>query len=218
MRALAQKIYSEAEYWAFEETSPVKHEYWNGELFAMSGGTEKHALASGNTYAAIHRQLRGKACRVYGSDLRVKVERSRRSFNTYPAISIACPPLRFEEKESGIKDTLLNPHVLIEVLSPSTEKFDRTTKFDEYKLIESLSDYILIEQDQLRVEHYHRAEGNLWTVQSYTQSSDAFTLPGLDITLALNEIYEGVETSEPLSLLPSDAPISDALGHENQNP
>ena len=168
----------------------------------MAGGTEGHSAVSLNVSSSIHRQLRGKPCRVYNSDLRIKVERSRRKFNTYPDISIACPPLRFEPKRSGIKDTLLNPRVLIEVLSPSTEKHDRTTKFDEFKLIESLTDYILIEQNQIRVEHYHRTENDLWTVQVYTQRSDVFALPELEMTLALDEIYEGVEISEILRLLP----------------
>jgi Uma2 family endonuclease len=131
-----------------------------------------------------------------GSDVRVKVEKSRRRFNTYPDISIACPPFRFEEKRSGVKDTLLNPRVLVEVLSPSTEKFDRTEKFDEYKLIESLTDYLLIEQERVRVEHYRRTENNLWTVESYTLRADTFALPGLEITLSLDEIYEGVDVSE----------------------
>ena len=202
MQALAHKFYSEEEYWALEETSPIKHEYYDGEIFAMAGGTEGHSAVSLNVSSSIHRQLRGKPCRVYNSDLNIKVERSRKKFNTYPDISIACPPLRFAEKCSGIKDTLLNPRVLIEVLSPSTEKHDRTTKFDEFKLIESLTDYILIEQDQIRVEHYHRAENDLWTIQIYTERNDVFALPELEITLALEEIYEDVEISESLRLLP----------------
>ena len=205
MQAVARKFYSEEEYWAFEETSPVKHEYYDGEIFAMAGGTEGHSLISGNVYAGIHRQMRGKPCRVYNSDLRIKVERSRRKFNTYPDISIACPPLRFEPKRSGIKDTLLNPRVLIEVLSPSTEKHDRTTKFDEFKLIESLTDYILIEQNQIRVEHYHRTQNDLWTVQVYAERSDVFALSELKLTLVLEEIYEGIEIAENLRLLPDRA-------------
>src|SRR6185436_10959173 len=138
MQATARKVYTEEEYWALEETSPVKHEYWDGEIWAMSGGTDAHSSLSVRVVSLCDAQLRGKPCRVYNSDLRVKVEKSRKRFNTYPDASIACPPIRFEEKRSGVKDTLLNPCVLIEVLSPSTEKFDREDKFDEFKLIDSL--------------------------------------------------------------------------------
>ncbi len=204
MQALAQKFYSEEEYWAFEEHSSIKHEYWDGEIVAMSGGTATHSLMAMRIGASLTNQLRGKPCRAFGSDLRVKVQKSRKNFNTYPDISIACPPFEFEEKRSGVKDTLLNPRVLIEVLSPSTEKFDRADKFDQYKLIESLTDYILVAQDRVRIEHYHRGEGQLWTVQSFNQRADSFALPELEILLSLEEIYEGLDVPEGLILLPDD--------------
>ena len=208
MQAIARKLYTEEEYWALEEAAPFKNEFWDGEIVAMSGGTFNHGRIAASVIRRLGNKLAGKPCVVVGSDVRVKVEKSRNRFNTYPDVSIACPPFRFEEKRSGIKDTLLNPRVLIEVLSPSTEKFDRTAKFDEYKLIESLTDYLLIEQEQIRVEHYHRAENGLWTVQSYTAPDDSFALIELEITLSLAEIYEGVEVSEALRLLP-EAPDED---------
>jgi Uma2 family endonuclease len=201
MQAVTRKLYTEEEYWALEETAPIKHEYWNGEIFAMSGGTANHSLITVRISAAFTTQLRGKACRAFGSDLRVKICRSSKRFNTYPDISIACPPLHFEEKRSGVKDTLLNPRVIVEVLSPSTEKHDRTTKFDEYKLIESLTDYILVEQERIRVEHYHRTENGKWMVESYINREDSFSLPGLEIMLSLAEIYEEIDLSADLRLV-----------------
>lgn len=201
MQAVARKFYSEEEYWALEETSQVKHEYWDGELWAMSGGTASHSRLSVRIASLCDSQLRGKPCLVYGSDLRVKVAKSRKNFNTYPDVSIACPPFEWEKKRSGVQDTLLNPRVLVEVLSPSTAEYDRTSKFDEYKLIESLTDYILIWQDRVRVEHFHR-ENARWTIDSYTLRSAAFTLPDLEISLALADIYEGLDVPEVLHLLP----------------
>ena len=136
---------------------------------------------------------------VVGSDVRVKVQKSKKRFNTYPDASIVCPPFEFEKRRSGVKDTLLNPRVLFEVISPSTGEFDQNEKFDQYKLIESLTDYILIWPERVRVRHYHRSDGG-WIEKSYTQRTDSFSLPELELTLSLNEIYEGLEISETLLL------------------
>ena len=201
MQATARKLYSEEEYWTLEETSPVKHEFWDGEIWAMAGGTFNHARVAANVLGAVQQQLHGKPCVVVGSDLRVKVARSRKRFNTYPDVSIACPPFQFEKRRSNVKDTLLNPRVLIEVLSPSTADYDRTSKFDEYKLIDSLTDYIVVWQDRVRVEHYHRANGQ-WFIESYTRREDTLSLPDLEITLALEDIYAGLDVPEVLRLLP----------------
>jgi Uma2 family endonuclease len=199
MQALARKIYSEEEYWAIEETSPVKHEYWDGELYAMAGGTFNHAEISGNVLTALRQRLKGKPCRALGSDLRIKVDKSAKRFNTYPDISIACPPFEWEKRRSGVKDTLLNPRVLIEVLSRSTGEYDRTAKFDEYKLLDSLTDYVLIWQDRVRIEHFHRENGN-WILKSYAHRDDILALPEWAISLPLAEIYEGVDVPEVLQL------------------
>ena len=201
MQAVARKLYSEEEYWTLEETSPVKHEFWDGEIWAMSGGTFNHARVAANVTRAWGNQLQGKPCVVVGSDLRVKVAKSRHRFNTYPDVSIVCPPFQFEKRRSNVKDTLLNPRVLVEVLSPSTAEYDRTSKFDEYKLIESLTDYILIWQDRVRVEHYHR-KNDQWFIEGYTRREDTLALPELEITLALEDIYEGLDVPEVLRLLP----------------
>lgn len=201
MQEVGRNFHTEEEYWKLEETSPVKHEFWRGKLFAMAGGTINHASAAANLIGAVGRQLAGKPCRVVGSDMRVKVEKSTNNFNTYPDAAIACPPLEFEKKRSGVKDTLLNPRVLFEVLSPSTMEYDRTGKFDEYKLIDSLTDYVVIWQDRVRIEHFHRQDGH-WFIESHINRADAFELPGLEVTLSLAEIYDGIEVPDRLQLLP----------------
>ncbi|HEY0073933.1 MAG TPA: Uma2 family endonuclease [Abditibacteriaceae bacterium] len=201
MQAPALKFVSEEEYWTLEETSPVRHEYWDGQLWAMAGGTANHSALTVRIAGLCDAKLRGKSCRVFGSDLRVKVAKSNKQFNTYPDVSIACPPFEWEKKRSNVKDTLLNPRVLFEVLSPSTSDYDRTLKFDQYKLIESLSDYVIIWQDRVRIEHFHR-ENERWMQQSFTRRTDTFELPDLEVTLSLEEIYEGVDVPEDLRLIP----------------
>lgn len=195
MQAVARKLYTEEEYWALEETAPFKNEFWAGEIVPMSGGTFSHAEIIANVVCHIGNQLKSKPCVVLGSNMRIKIAKSKKRFNTYPDISIACPPFEFEKRRSNVKDTLLNPRVLVEVLSPSTAEFDQNEKFDEYKLIESLTDYILIWQDRVRVKHYHKTNG-AWVEQSYNQRSDSFTLAEPEITFSLEEIYESLDIPE----------------------
>ena len=128
-QALAKQEYiTEAEYWAQEVDSPVKHEYYDGCIYAMAGGSYEHALLAANALLALGTRLRGKRCRVIGSDLHVKVEAI--GLQTYPDVTVFCAPARFDPNH---KDTLLNPTVLIEVLSPSTRNYDKGEKFDNYR-------------------------------------------------------------------------------------
>jgi Uma2 family endonuclease len=194
---------SEAEYWAGEEVSPTKHEYLGGRVYAMAGGSYNHTTICTNLAAATKNALRGRSCKARGSEQRVKVEAT--GLNTYPDAVIFCPPARFE----GSNDhTLLTPKVIFEVLSDSTERYDRGDKFRAYAEIETLTDYVLIDQNRITVEHFRRTPDG-WLLNSYLRLSDALPLVDLEIELSLDAIYDELDLPEaaPITL---NAPIEAA--------
>lgn len=146
---------TEEEYLAFERQSDIKHEYLNGEIFAMSDASRKHNLICVSTSNALFDLLINAPCEIYQSDMRVKVRTGR--LYTYPDMVVACG-----EPEFTKEGTLLNPVVITEVLSPSTEIYDRGKKFQYYQEIESLREYILVSQDEPHIEHFHRQDNNAW--------------------------------------------------------
>lgn len=174
------------EYIAFEETSEVRHEFFDGEIFAMSGGSPEHAFIKENLSVFIGGQLRGKPCRSASSDLRVRVEET--GFHTYPDVLIVCGEPRYAEDD---RHSLLNPVVIFEVLSPSTEKHDRTFKLDHYRKIPSLKQYVLVAQDQMRVESYTPNEAG-WSLQSFTEPDQMLRVVVGEITVPLSEIYDRI--------------------------
>jgi Uma2 family endonuclease len=188
MTAHAKYSITEDEYDALEATSAVKHEYFAGKIYAMTGGTEPHNLIAGNVLAAFHSQLRKRPCRVYASDQRIKVLAT--GLQTYPDITIVCGQPQFIGKS---RVTIVNPTVIIEVLSPSTELYDRGMKFHNYRTIETLTDYVLIAQDSYRVEHYSRQESGIWEFRDAVDLDAAITLSSIECTLALADVYEKVE-------------------------
>lgn len=183
-----KRLLPEAAYLDQERDSLVKHEYYNGEIFAMSGGTEAHSLIAGNAHAALHSQLRRRACRVYQSDMRIKVQQT--GLNTYPDVTIVCGQPQFTDE---IRDTLVNPTLIIEVLSPSTERYDRGMKFQNYRTIDALQDYILIAQDHQHIEHYSRQETGQWLLNEVSGSEATLDIPSLQCQLPLEDVYEKVE-------------------------
>lgn len=189
MSALPQSIPSMSveEYLAFERASEIKHEYFDGEIYAMTGASEAHNLINLNVATALKNQLRGRPCKIYASDMRVKMARSR--IYTYPDISIVCGEARFADGEF---DTLINPTLIIEVLSPSTERHDRGAKFRAYRELDSLQEYLLIEQDAPRIERYLRQESGLWLFSEAKDLSETMELPSIGCTLALVDVYEQV--------------------------
>lgn len=189
--ALAKLYISEEEYAHGEELSEIKHEWFNGEVFAMAGGTPTHALLCYNAGGALKAALKGKSCRGAGSEQRVRIEAS--GLFTYPDALVVCPPERYDERDPN---SLLNPTVLIEVLSPSTERYDRTDKFDSFKFIASLREYVLISSDRVRVEQFSRTDDGAWTVQIYTLRSEVVNLAAVEIALPLDELYERAELPE----------------------
>jgi Uma2 family endonuclease len=194
MQALAERIITEEEYWALEADSATKHEYFDGCIFAMAGAGPEHNALAANAITSLTNQLRGTLCRAVGSDQRVKVGIT--GLNTYPDVVVYCRPWRFDPRE---KNTLLNPVVLIEVLSDSTAEYDRTIKFDHYKQIESLRDYILIAPDRVRVEHFHCTTSGDWLHRAATSREASLALDSIHCALSLSELYENIE-------LPAESP------------
>lgn len=171
------------EYLQRERKSETKHEYYNGEVFAMSGGSPSHNQICVNVSGELRQRLRERDCIVYSSDQRVKV--SRTGLYTYPDVTVVCGEAKFDEDGN---DTLLNPKVLIEVLSPSTADYDRGGKFKHYRSLPSLEEYVTISQDRPLVEHFVR-DGERWVLTEIDSSGDSLILKSLECELPLTEIY-----------------------------
>jgi len=178
---------TEAEYLEFERASEYKHEYIAGEVFAMTGASEAHNLITSNVIFALRSQMRGRPCKVYPGDMRVQIRPS--GLYTYPDISVVCGESILADDQH--LDTLTNPMLIIEVLSPSTELYDRGRKFQYYRQIESLREYVLIAQDAPRIERFVR-QGDVWQFSDAVGLDASLELPSIGCTLALGDIYEQV--------------------------
>ena len=177
--------YSVAEYMALEENSTVRHEFFEGEIFAMAGGTLLHNLLVLNSAFALRTGLRGsgKKCRVVAENVQLAVEKGHH-YN-YPDVMVICAPTDLEAER-----TVAAPVVIIEVLSKSTENRDRSWKFTQYKQLASLKHYILVSQKTCLVEWYRWEEGGNWVHTPFALFSDEFSIPELNITLRVGDIYE----------------------------
>jgi Uma2 family endonuclease len=173
------------EYLAFERASSDRHEFHDGELFPVEGATYEHSQITVNLGAFLHGALRHRPCRVMGQDMRVRIPGKDR--DKYPDLSIACPP----EFEDAHRDTLLNPTILIEVLSPSTQDYDRGGKFEDYATIPSVKEYVLVAQDRIFVEHRTRQEDGAWLLRHLRQE-DVLRLASIGVEIPLAEIYLNV--------------------------
>jgi Uma2 family endonuclease len=187
MSAPGPDFITAAEYLDVERKAEIKSEYIAGRMYAMSGASRRHSLIVGNINGEIHVQLRGRNCEAHIADMRVKV--SPTGLYTYPDVAIVCGEARFEDSHV---DTLLNPTVVIEVLSPSTEAYDRGEKFAQYRRIDTLREYVLVAQEQMRVEHYRR-EGAEWILTEISNPNGTLNLPSIDCHVAVSAIYEKVE-------------------------
>jgi Uma2 family endonuclease len=175
------------DYLAWERQQETRHEYLEGQIFAMTGASRAHNMLCANILASLHGQLRGKPCEIYVNDMRVKV--SETGMYTYPDLVAACGEPRFEDQAV---DTLLNPVLIIEVLSDSTERYDRGAKFTHYRSVVSLKEYLLVSQNEPRVEHYVRQPGNHWLLTEYQEMQDRIDLNSLASCLSLAEVYERI--------------------------
>ncbi len=192
MSQLAEQFITAVDYLALERTAEIKSEYLNGRIYAMSGASEEHNTIVFNLARRIGNQLDKKPCRGYVNDMRVKV--SPTGLYTYPDVVVVCGEPRFEDAQV---DTLLNPTVIIEVLSDSTAAYDRGEKFAHYRALQSLSDYLLVAQDQPRIEHYQRQPDGRW-LYSATDGLDAqVEISTIGCALSLAEVYERVVFAKP---------------------
>jgi Uma2 family endonuclease len=179
---------SPAEYLAFERKAETRSEYYRGEIFAMAGASKEHNLVNFNLAGEIHAALKGQSCQGFANELRVKVDRT--GLYTYPDVIIVCEEPQFEDEEL---DTLLNPQVIIEVLSDSTEAYDRGKKFSHYRQLTSLKEYVLVSQHEPLVERYSRDIDGNWKIEDIRGLEAELTLDSVPVTVKLAEIYARVE-------------------------
>lgn len=184
--AYGQKIFTIAEYLTMEAEAIEKSEYYQGEIFATSGALMPHNIIAGNTLSFLHQKLKGKICRPFNSDMRVHIKKN--TLFTYPDISVVCgKPETLDDDNFN----LLNPVILIEVLSKSTKNYDRGDKFKLYRDIPTLKEYILVSSEAVGVEAFRINEQNHWELEEYTTAEAALQIPILQLSIHLGEIYEG---------------------------
>ena len=176
---------SEADYLEYEKSAEIKHEYVDGQMYAMSGASKNHNLLAGNMHTALNIHLRGKPCRPYISDMQVRIANGSKYY--YPDVLVNCSKL------SGNSHYTESPSIVVEVLSKSTRRSDETTKRMAYMQIDTLEEYVLIEQDIGKIAIMRRS-GN-WITENY-YLGDTFTLNSIGLTVAVEDIYEGIENDE----------------------
>jgi len=192
MQPQAIPYLTEEEYLEFERNSEIKHEYFDGEIFAMSGASETHNLIIVNVLGELRSQFKKRPCWVYPSDMRLKIETTK--LYTYPDVMIVCGERKFDDDH---KDMLLNPDVIIEVLSDSTENYDRGKKFEHYRKIGSLKEYVLISQNTRKIERFLKTEHLRWISDETDEEHTEIILESVGCALNLDEVYDKVFTIEP---------------------
>lgn len=175
--------YTAAEYLALEAQSEVRHEFFEGEIFVMAGESIAHNLLALNISFALRQSLRGRGCRVLVEGVQLAVQENRHY--TYPDVMVSCDPE--DQRETRM---LRHPVLLVEVLSPSTAAYDRALKFKKYKELPSLQHYLLISQHYWLVEWFRRGDNNEWSYTALTETTDILTIPALNLTLTLEQVYE----------------------------
>jgi len=190
------KLYKSEEYLELERDSEIRHEYLDGEIFEMAGGNKRHNGISANLVRLLGNQLLEQDCIVYGSDMRVRITSTGKY--TYPDVVAVCGEEIFEDET---EDTLLNPMLIVEVLSKSTEAYDRGVKFEYYQTIESFREYVLVKQEPFRVEQFVRKEKNVWTYFEFRQPVDVVKLNSIDCELVLQDIYHKIQQKFPKEVI-----------------
>jgi Uma2 family endonuclease len=180
------------EYLARERASEQKHEYLRGAVFAMASASPKHNLVSGNLIGALGERLRARRCAVMPSDQHVYIEAT--GLGTYPDVTVLCDQAK---NHPDFPQSLVNPSILVEVLSPSTEAYDRGAKFDHYAKIASLKEYVLVATDRIAVDHYLREGDGTWRLTTSRGMDASMRLPSVDATIPLAEIYENIDLVAP---------------------
>lgn len=193
MSSQPERKYTLEEYFELERTSNERYEYWNGEVFRMSGASDSHVLIETNLITFFNNHLRARGCRVFSANMRIKVP-SLPPYR-YSDISALCGKAIFERV--GGLDTLTNPSLIIEILSDSTEAYDRGDKFTHYKSIPSFKEYLLIAQHRPHVTHYSRQIDNSWSYNEVNELAATLFLASLEVVVEMEEIYEGVVFPPP---------------------
>ncbi|WP_281326278.1 Uma2 family endonuclease [Polyangium sp. 6x1] len=175
-----------AEYVAYDEASETKHEFLDGEIYAMAGGTGRHSLLTTAMSGELRVALRGRPCRVFSPDMRLRVQET--GLATYPDVAVVCGNISYDPESTT---TYTNPIVLVEVLSPSTERYDGILKWDHYRRIPTLREYVLVRQNEPWISLYTLNDSGTWTF-SDVRPPEPLVLPSLGIVLSLDEIYRGV--------------------------
>lgn len=182
---LSPEAYIEA-----EQRGDVRHEYLGGRVYAMAGASERHNIVAGNIFGELRSQLKGKGCRAFINDMKVRTEAKGQTFFYYPDVMVAC---RKDEPSIYYKT---EPKVIFEVISPSTDRTDRREKYVAYTGIPSVMTYVIVEQNTMRLEIYRRHDDR-WDVELLQQPEDVLHLPEIECQLALSDIYEGTEGIAP---------------------
>lgn len=191
MATAALTYYTPEEYLALERHAEFKSEYIDGRIVAMTGASAPHNLITGNVFAELRAHFRGRPCLPFIGDMRVQVEKGRRY--TYPDVVAVCGKPEYLD---GVLDTLMNPALIVEILSTSTEAYDRGEKFRHYRTIETLQEYVLVAQDQPLVERFVR-HGEFWHLGTVSGLDASLELTSVGCTIPLREIYENVEFPAP---------------------
>lgn len=183
--AYNKKFYSIEEYLQMENEALEKHEYYKGEIIAMSGAGNRHNIISINIIVSLGNSLKGKSCQPYGSDMRIHIPEN--TLFTYPDISVICGDIINPNVD---ENTATNPTVIIEILSPSTRNYDRGVKFMLYRAIPTLKEYILVEAESIHVEQFAINKEGLWQLKEFSSQNDQLMLESLNVNLLLRDIYD----------------------------
>ena len=176
------------EYFELERTSEEKHEYFNGEIFAMTGASVRHNVIVSNVIVSMGNALDGTDCQVFPSDIKVELDLDKHY--VYPDVSVVCGRV---ETVEGRNDAITNPKIVFEILSESTKDYDRASKFKAYRKLSSLADYILIDQYSVSVEHYRKHGPGHWVLREYEKLQDILVFEDFEISLPLSQIYRRVD-------------------------
>ncbi len=196
MKSASLKSYSIEEYQAIEEETGIKHEYHDGNVWAMSGGTINHGILCGNIFSELRNALDRDTCQAYLSEIKLSIEATN-SF-VYPDAMVVCGDLEKSEKNPH---AICNPTVIVEVLSKSTALYDRGDKFFLYRQIPSLREYILIEQDKYQVESFFQKDNNVWQISRTTGVDSILKVSSLDIDISMSDLYENIDLSKQQALI-----------------
>lgn len=188
--------YSVEEYLAIERNSEERHEYLDGEIYEMAGESPEHGRICTNLSGILHAQLRGKPCEAFSKDMKVrsgpvpKPGQTKKGLYSYPDLLVVCGELKFHDEH---RDVLLNPKVIVEVISPSTEAFDRGEKWTRYQTwLPELTDYLLVSQSTPQIDHYHRRANGEWSYSLVNKLEGSLRLQSIDCTLPLTEVYDRI--------------------------